>query len=261
MSIKEPMHPGKILKDIMMEKGYCKYFDDDEIIDGEDKKIVSAQLVYNDLNLYSYNFTKKLLNGESDIDYIVAYKLGLSIDGTDMAFWLKLQKDYDDYLSHLREEVRETFGLPASDNNFSKSISQLNDDKVCDCTSNCIYVDREYSNKKESIKLSTRSKKDYGFCAVHKNILDDILEILELDDDEHMRIKSEIKKIYDIHGWDDLDKVLGTAHFKEEIEAESNDEFDLVNSIIKCQKRIGRPIESYDDYISSYRGEDWDGFK
>lgn len=139
MTIKEPMHPGKILKNIMMENGYCSNFDDK----GEflDKKEVSIGDVHRELDLYNYNFTKNLLNGEADINYVVAYKLGKYIAGTDMAFWIKLQKDYDDHLESSKEE--------------------------------------------------------------------------------------------------------------------QNDERELVNSIIKLQKRIGRPIESYDDYVSSYRSYDW----
>lgn len=131
MSIKEPMHPGKILKVIM------------------DDNYKSWKLVYPDTSFlcmcYERTSISELIlelffDGRIDVDYLMAYKLGHFSSGMGMGFWLKLQKDYDDYVeSSIEKDVYE-------------SISQLNDDKV---------VDRESSNKKESIKSAIFSAKSF----------------------------------------------------------------------------------------------------
>lgn len=97
MTIKEPMHPGKILK-IIMESIY------------PDSKTISPIQRITDI---PYDSLNELLDGSVDIDYLSAYRLGKSVEGTDMVFWLKLQNDYDDYIESSIEK------------GISESISQL----------------------------------------------------------------------------------------------------------------------------------------
>ena len=42
-------------------------------------------------------FLERLLSGKEDIGCTLAYRLAKIIKGTDVAFWLKLQNDYDCY--------------------------------------------------------------------------------------------------------------------------------------------------------------------
>jgi plasmid maintenance system antidote protein VapI len=87
MQMKEVLHPGKILHYILFEDGRFSGC--------------------NEINMYydSANYTniprekiQKFIECIIDIDYAIAYKLGCNIKGTDMAFWLKLQSDYDRYI-------------------------------------------------------------------------------------------------------------------------------------------------------------------
>ena len=301
--MKKPMHPGKILKKITDEL-HCGW-----IATG----ISPLEAIYNMTYIPEVDL-ENLLNAEIDVDYLLAYKLGANIRGTDMAFWLKLQKDYDDYMERMREDVCEIFGIPKEyckdrpqklnkhfeeyvescikesiEKDISESISQLNEegsangefDRVfgeahfkeegekceelpigdlddlrdknekltsfiqrlcyllpyvqgrenagsideisfnklsnlcddmldsldefedCDGTAYSNFQKTIFEIKERALKLLRMPEKDYGYCAVHKNTLDDILEnILELDDDEHMRIKAEIKRIYEVHKWE-----------------------------------------------------------
>ena len=97
MSMKEPLHPGKILHDILCVIGLFR--------------------VENPINTYyeSYRYTKipneqiqNIIECNADIDHIIAYKLAKCIEGTDMAFWLKLQEDYDKYREKWDEEHEST---------------------------------------------------------------------------------------------------------------------------------------------------------
>jgi len=204
------MHPGKVLKIIMIEHGLYTYND----MGGEEVSVTSVQ---NEFNFNSYINTKDLLNGDEDIGYTVAYKLGSRIKGTDMAFWLKLQKDYDEHkenetedrydvvtdLIQLREaelylvklnkdmeQYRESCVKESIDNDMSESIRSL-DEEIAG-------VNKIYSKDRLD-----KAKRVDEYCAIRRGILEDILEnILELDNDDHMRIKSDIKKIYDVHGWE-----------------------------------------------------------
>lgn len=84
--MKEPLHPGKILKIIM-----------DDLFQGHVELGVSyLEFLYNLTDISECDL-EMLLKCEIDINYIIAFKLGKSLGGTSMILWLQLQKDYDDY--------------------------------------------------------------------------------------------------------------------------------------------------------------------
>lgn len=156
MKSKEPLHPGKILKMIMIEDGLCTYND-------EGNKEVSVTSVQNELHLNSYTFTKDLLNGNESMDYTIAYKLGSRVKGTDMASWLKLQKDYDDYCEKLSEN--DSIEQKSEVENFSDSIG-INKDLILACVHSTKHWLYHY-----------------------------ILDVLDRDDKNYAEIKSAIEEI------------------------------------------------------------------
>lgn len=188
MTTKEPMHPGKILK-IITDENHVGW-----ISAGLNPLEAIHNMTYiNECDL------KKLLNCEIDIDYPIAYKLGARIGGTDMAFWLKLQKDYDDYVeSSIKKDMDESisqldeycrvFGtahFPADEKKLSEAkVIEIIKDYVlprCEnadcygCEAFCLENDHlleiakeiiklfepESSNKKESIKSAISSAKSF----------------------------------------------------------------------------------------------------
>ncbi len=74
--MKQPLHPGKIASDLL--------------------DLVPHKPVINDLHIYETEW-KEFAEGGRDIDHVLAYRLSQCIKGTDMAFWLKLQEDYDNH--------------------------------------------------------------------------------------------------------------------------------------------------------------------
>jgi plasmid maintenance system antidote protein VapI len=98
MKAKEQMHPGKILKIIMH----------DIFPSAISVGIPPLEAIHN-MSYIPESDLEKLFNGELDIDYPIAFRLGKSMKGTDMAFWLKLQKDYDDYIeSSIEKDIDES---------------------------------------------------------------------------------------------------------------------------------------------------------
>ncbi len=145
MSMKEPMHPGKVLKEILHDIIYPA-----SIAMG-----ISPLQSMHDMTSIDKHDLEKFLNGEIGVDYVIAFKLGKSLHCTDMAFWLKLQKDYDGYkeneaedrydvvtdLIQLREgelylmklnkdmeEYRASCIKESIDNDMSESIRSLDED-------------------------------------------------------------------------------------------------------------------------------------
>lgn len=81
MPIKYPLHPGKIASDLL--------------------DLAPYKTIVNDLHIYEAEW-REFVEGRSDIDHILAYRLSQCIECTDMAFWLKLQQDYDYREDNLR---------------------------------------------------------------------------------------------------------------------------------------------------------------
>ena len=77
MSIHNPLHPGEIIHDILME--------------GAGLSVTEAA------QALSVNRTtlSRLLNGHTGISAEMALRLSKLLPNTDMAFWMNLQRDYD----------------------------------------------------------------------------------------------------------------------------------------------------------------------
>lgn len=87
--MKEPLHPGKIASDLI--------------------DLVPHKPVINDLHIYEEEW-REFAEGRRDINHILAYRLAQCVGGTDMAFWIKLQEDYDRYKE--RNVWKETLTKP-----------------------------------------------------------------------------------------------------------------------------------------------------
>jgi plasmid maintenance system antidote protein VapI len=135
MSIKEPMHPGKVL-DIIIDDLYSESIL--YKIKSREYLCINAGIPEDALEL--------LLNEKLDISYVSAFKLGKSIPGTDMAFWLKLQKDYDDYVES------------SIDKDMSESISQLDANDFCNETRVFGTAHFKEEGEVKSAPLSARDK-------------------------------------------------------------------------------------------------------
>lgn len=77
MPIHNPLHPGEIIHDILMEGA------------GLSVTEASKKLGINRTTL------SRLLNGHAGISAEMALRLSKLLPNTDMAFWMNLQRDYD----------------------------------------------------------------------------------------------------------------------------------------------------------------------
>ena len=80
---KKPLHPGKILRDILL----CQYYSPSKF---------SLDKEADDFDL-TPNFLERFLDGKEDIDHVLAFKIAYQIEGTDVRFWMDLQERYDSY--------------------------------------------------------------------------------------------------------------------------------------------------------------------
>jgi len=79
MPIHNPLHPGQILRDLL--------------IDSEGANISVTKLSENlDINRTTLS---RLLNGHAGISADMALRLSKLLPNTDMVFWMNLQRDYD----------------------------------------------------------------------------------------------------------------------------------------------------------------------
>ncbi len=79
MAIHRPLHPGKIIRSILVEK------------EGANLSIteLSEKLNVNRTTL------SRLINGHSGISVDMALRLSKLLPNTDIIFWMNLQRDYD----------------------------------------------------------------------------------------------------------------------------------------------------------------------
>ncbi len=77
MPIHNPLHPGEIIYDILMESAGLSVTD------------AAKQLGINRTTL------SRLLNGHAGISAEMALRLSKLLPNTDMVFWMNLQRDYD----------------------------------------------------------------------------------------------------------------------------------------------------------------------
>lgn len=89
--MKEPLHPGQILLEILKADGYMN-ISGEFIFLGDDNTCWAEK----SFNIPQDKLTA-LIIGEIDIDNLMAYKISKRLRNSDMAFWLNLQKDYDNY--------------------------------------------------------------------------------------------------------------------------------------------------------------------
>lgn len=104
--MKEPVHPGKILHDILICEGYYYY----EKL--KDKEELEKLLQFGDASeslCLEKEWLKDFIVGKYDLGYTDAYKLGKYIKGTDMALWLKLQDEYNEYIQKMQFQTLNCF--------------------------------------------------------------------------------------------------------------------------------------------------------
>ena len=77
MSIHEPLHPGEIVREILIEGAGLT------VGNAADKLKVDRTTL------------SRLLNGHADLSPEMAYRLSKLLPKTDVIFWLNLQRDYD----------------------------------------------------------------------------------------------------------------------------------------------------------------------
>ena len=100
--MQEVLHPGKILHDILMSEGF--FYCEDDIEGGSPVNLINYDAA-SDYTSIDKELLKRFLKGTSCVNYIMAYKLGRNIKGTDMALWLNLQDDYDVYLDSVNANL------------------------------------------------------------------------------------------------------------------------------------------------------------
>jgi addiction module HigA family antidote len=77
MPIHNPLHPGEIIHDILIEGAKLSVTD------------AAKKLDVNRITL------SRLLNGHTGISAEMALRLSKLLPNTDMAFWMNIQRDYD----------------------------------------------------------------------------------------------------------------------------------------------------------------------
>ena len=81
MSIHNPLHPGIIVHEILIESAKLS------ITEAAEKLKVNRSTL------------SQLLNGHSGISPEMALRLSILLPNTDMALWLNLQRDYDIWIA------------------------------------------------------------------------------------------------------------------------------------------------------------------
>jgi plasmid maintenance system antidote protein VapI len=137
--MKEVAHPGKILYDILMTEEGCFYIFSSE--NWCDKKVIAVGHVADMLNIERRSI-ENLLNCVDGVSRAMAYKLGKHIKGTDMAFWLKLQEDYENYQRQIGYFARPIEFDAASLEKLLKSWEF----KIC-----CPYKSKEVTSQSKDI--------------------------------------------------------------------------------------------------------------
>ena len=78
MTIYNPLHPGKIVRNLLVEEGACLSVTE-----------LSEKLGVNRTTL------SRLINGHSGISPDMALRLSKLLPNTDIFFWMNIQRDYD----------------------------------------------------------------------------------------------------------------------------------------------------------------------
>lgn len=102
--MKEPVHPGKILHDILICEGYYYV----RVKDEKSEKLLDFLHVSESL-CFDKEWLEDFIVGKYDLGYTDAYKLGKYIKGTDMALWLKLQDEYNEYIQKMQFQTLNCF--------------------------------------------------------------------------------------------------------------------------------------------------------
>lgn len=80
MTIYEPLHPGEVIREILIEGANLSVTD------------AASQLGVNRTTL------SRLLNGNAGVSAEMALRLSKLLPNTDIRFWMNLQRDYDIWL-------------------------------------------------------------------------------------------------------------------------------------------------------------------
>lgn len=108
MTIKKPLHPGRVADHLFQAEGhesndtFCC-----ECLNGQKLHTRSNLRLISDKMNYPINIISRLVCGDKDIDYFLAYKLVKVLPHTTMEFWLNLQQMYDYYKSVEEIKIRE----------------------------------------------------------------------------------------------------------------------------------------------------------
>lgn len=95
---KKPVHPGDVVKDLLLVNGCTAACFKDGYKDGKlYTSVLNIKKACELLELGDEDGIKQLLKGNYDIDYMMAGKLAKVIKGTDILFWMDLQEKYDEW--------------------------------------------------------------------------------------------------------------------------------------------------------------------
>lgn len=100
MSIKKPVHPGEVVSEILESQGW---------INKKDSKFFYAAKWWDKVFFIENDKILALCNGECDMDYAIAFGLSKYYPFTGISFWINLQKDYDECLEKIREDMAEIY--------------------------------------------------------------------------------------------------------------------------------------------------------
>ncbi len=98
MPIKKPLHPGRVADHLFQAEGYesddifcCECLNGQKLHTRSNLRLISEKMNY------PRNVISRLVCGDKEIDYFLAYKLVKILPQTSMEFWLSLQQMYDDF--------------------------------------------------------------------------------------------------------------------------------------------------------------------